>query len=466
MNARPFRLVVVADDRKVLRRLSRFLSVFGFRVETVADGEQARAICKSDPPDFLIVDGDSVSMEHGRQLFTKNRQKYVYSFLMTSSSDPEDLKEALVAGVDDFLAKPLIFGELLARLRSGARVLEYERRLREQSAIDQKTALLSYSAFQSRLQSEVDDDVDKSICCVIVDLDFFANANSVYGSEAGNEVLRAVAQQLKNMTGACKYLASFDDGRFAAMLPDSSDAKAYAWAESVRQSIAEMEIALPSETISITASIGVAGTMHDVGSANELIERAKAAVRMAKSSGRNCVARCGQFDGETREWEELARQGRLFENTVARDVMVPCPLFVRDTEDLPVAIELLENANLPEIPVVDRHGKVLGLLQADLIRDHDADRHGPPLKVADVAVNEVATVAENKSFGALMEFFMTDSPANHAAVVVRHKKPIGIVYRSGLAALSEPLNVGSFAPDEAYSTSTDYLVIPDFSRET
>ena len=79
-------------------------------------------------------------MEHCRQLFSKNRNGYTYTFLMVRDVKAEGLTEALMAGVDDFLAKPLVYGELLARLRSGARVLEYERRMRQQSAIDQTTA--------------------------------------------------------------------------------------------------------------------------------------------------------------------------------------------------------------------------------------------------------------------------------------------------------------------------------------
>ena len=46
-------------------------------------------------------------------------------------------------------------------------------------------------------------------------------------------------------------------------------------------------------------------------------------------------------------------------------------------------------------------------------------------------------------------------------VVVRHDRPLGMVYRSGMAALSEPLNVDSFAPDEPYALTSEYLVIPD-----
>ena len=200
--------------------------------------------------------------------------------------------------------------------------------------------------------------------------------------------------------------------------------------------------------------------MNGITSADELIKRAEMAVRMAKSSGRNCVARCGQFDGETREWEDLARQGRLFENTVARDVMVPCPQFVLADQDASDAAELLEQSRLTELPVVDRDGRLLGLFSGDQLPEDSTDI-AKKAKVSDFMVRDVATVPENESFGALMEFFMSDTQSHHVVIVVRRGQPLGMVYRSGLAALSEPLNVDSFAPDQPYSLTSQYLVIPD-----
>jgi len=459
MNSRPFRLLVVADDRKILRRLSRFLRVFGFHVDPVADGQQAIAVYEANPPDFLIVDDESLAVEHCRQLFSKNHEGYTYTFLMVRDVKAEKLTDALMAGVDDFLAKPLVYGELLARLRAGARVLEYERRMRQQSATDQITGLLSQSAFHARLESELVDADEATVSCVLVDLDFFDNVNRLHGFAVGDEVLRTVATQIKNVATDCKYLASFGSGRFAALLPDSSDARALAWAETLRESIAKLEVHMLHQTVSLTASIGVAGNMHGSTTADALLERVEEALRMAKASGRNCVARCGQFDGETREWEDLARQGRLFETTVARDIMVPCPACVKSEDDLGHAAGLLEQSHLDELPVVDRQGRLVGLLDKSRLPDDLAQSSRWRAEVGDSMETHFKTVTENESFNALMEFFMDDAHSQHVVVVVRHEKPLGIIYRSGMAALSEPLNVDSFAPDQPYSASSEYLVV-------
>ena len=75
--------------------------------------------------------------------------------------------------------------------------------------------------------------------------------------------------------------------------------------------------------------------------------------------------------------------------------------------------------------------------------------------------HDVTTVPEHESFGDLMQYFMTEDPQHHVIVVVRHDKPLGMIYRSGLAALSEPLHVDSFSPDQDYSSSSEYLVVAD-----
>ncbi len=250
---------------------------------------------------------------------------------------------------------------------------------------------------------------------------------------AGDEILRAVASQIKSMAGECKYLASFGAGRFAALLPDASDAQALAWAETVRQAVAHLELPCKHETVCVTASLGVAGTMNGITSADELIKRAETAVRMAKSSGRNCVARCGQFDGETREWEDLARQGRLFENTVARDVMVPCPQFVLADQDAErrrrIARTIAAHANCRSSTATAACWACSAPISCRTTRTASRKK----AKVSDFMVQDVATVPENESFGALMEFFMSDNQSHHVVIVVRHDQPLGhgLPQRSG-----------------------------------
>ena len=95
------------------------------------------------------------------------------------------------------------------------------------------------------------------------------------------------------------------------------------------------------------------------------------------------------------------------------------------------------------INVVSLQGRLLGLLSNDQLPDDPASI-GRKAKVSDYMAHEVATVPEHESFGALMEFFMTDTETHHVVVVLRHDQPLGMIYRSGMAALSEPLHAEYF----------------------
>ena len=56
MAQRPFRVLAVSSDRELLRSISRFLEVFGFQIETVADAALAKIVLSGQRPDFLIID--------------------------------------------------------------------------------------------------------------------------------------------------------------------------------------------------------------------------------------------------------------------------------------------------------------------------------------------------------------------------------------------------------------------------
>jgi predicted transcriptional regulator len=112
------------------------------------------------------------------------------------------------------------------------------------------------------------------------------------------------------------------------------------------------------------------------------------------------------------------------------------------------------------MPVVDRHGKLIGLFRGEQ-PPHTVGHNQRKSAVADVMVKDVVKFSEDESFDSLMQFFMCESESHYAAVVVRRDQPLGMVYRSGLAALSQPLTDASFAPSEPCTASSNYLLVPD-----
>lgn len=115
-------ILVVDDDRRLLRLLQRYLTEQGYRVTTAEDAAQARRIMAVMEPDAMVLD---VTMpgENGLEL-TKSLREAGHSLpilLLTARGEPADRIVGLETGADDYLGKPFEPRELLLRLRAHLR---------------------------------------------------------------------------------------------------------------------------------------------------------------------------------------------------------------------------------------------------------------------------------------------------------------------------------------------------------
>ena len=466
MSTRPLEVLIVADDRKLLRHLSRFLHDFGYRVRQAADAAQCKAAVSAAPPDLLVVD-EKLAAEDGVALvrnLTKNACHHeLVVMLLVNEPSHDTVLEALEAGVDDFLAKPIVYGELLARLRAAARTLEYERRVRRQRGRDTLTGVANREALLSRLNQELHQGGAKtgSLACVAIDLDYFARVNLERGRAVGDDVLRRVAEAIEEGRGQDEVVAHLGSGRFALLLPGRSELDAAAWAETMRGRLASLAIPCGDATLSITASLGVYACHRGIRTAEEILDHAEQALGAAKRSGRNCVARFGEFATEQQVWDELAAPGKLFERTVARDVMTPTTCVLRSASTVEHAAHVFGRSRLPLIPVVDDAGALVGTLTEDQGFGELADDN-PQQPVDELMVRTLPRVDEDASLASLLEFFGRD-PSSVAIVVGGRGQPVGYITRDSLTALIRPVTYERFAASGLYDPSGEFLLVPDVS---
>ena len=112
------RVLIVEDERKVLRGLERGLQGEGYDVVGAATGEAGFELALREPFDCLILDL-MLPGRDGLQVLADLRRagKTVPVLILTSRDAVEDRVIGLDAGADDYLVKPFAFAELLARLR-------------------------------------------------------------------------------------------------------------------------------------------------------------------------------------------------------------------------------------------------------------------------------------------------------------------------------------------------------------
>ncbi|MDR2761386.1 MAG: response regulator [Planctomycetaceae bacterium] len=122
--------VLIVDDSKLaLIALKALLTDAGYDVLAAMNGEEAIKVLETNPCRMVISDWEMpvmTGLELCRKVRSGEYSGYIYFILLTSHK--EEMVEGLSAGADDFIAKPYKPDEVLARLRSGERILSLETR--------------------------------------------------------------------------------------------------------------------------------------------------------------------------------------------------------------------------------------------------------------------------------------------------------------------------------------------------
>jgi DNA-binding response OmpR family regulator len=113
------RILVVEDEERLARLISRVLREEGYAVETIGDGRTGLSRALSEDFDLLILDW-MLPDRNGLQIVRGLRaaEIRVPVLMLTARDQIEDRVEGLDAGADDYLSKPFAFPELLARVRA------------------------------------------------------------------------------------------------------------------------------------------------------------------------------------------------------------------------------------------------------------------------------------------------------------------------------------------------------------
>ena len=121
------RILVVDDERQILRALNTGLRANGYDVELAADGETALAVAATNPPDVIVLDLIMPDLD-GIEVIKRLRDwSEVPIIVLSAHSEERNKVQALDAGADDYLTKPFGMDEFLARIRAALRRVASQR---------------------------------------------------------------------------------------------------------------------------------------------------------------------------------------------------------------------------------------------------------------------------------------------------------------------------------------------------
>lgn len=296
------KVLLVDDDRSVLRLLSSALERSGREVVAFVDAQSARAGLQAEPWDVAILDrrlpdGDGALL--CQEIKADSALQHRYVVLLTAESCPRKKVEGFEFGADDYITKPFDIDEVIARVRVGERVVglqqqlvESNRQLQRLSQTDSLTGLPNRRMFQQELSRAFEHAhrYERPLALAIIDMDWFKRINDKEGHLAGDQVLRERAELFARSVRASDTMARLGGEEFGVILPETGVIDALHFAEKLRTLVEASPVLLGDELFPATVSIGVSAMPHTrFHTVREMVHAADMALFRAKAGGRNRI---------------------------------------------------------------------------------------------------------------------------------------------------------------------------------
>ncbi|OUR96349.1 hypothetical protein A9Q84_08310 [Halobacteriovorax marinus] len=169
--------------------------------------------------------------------------------------------------------------------------LTYDK-LNMEANTDGHTRCFNKTYFNNRNELEVKKSkvTGQPLSLILFDLDHFKNLNDNYGHDAGDFVLKDLADIIRNNgVRDNDIFARYGGEEFVILLPSTNLKQAFEIAERLRKLVEEHDFNYEGKILPVTASIGVADYRQGVNNGTDLFKRSDEAVYKAKECGRNQV---------------------------------------------------------------------------------------------------------------------------------------------------------------------------------
>lgn len=297
--------LLLIDDSAVQRaHVRRAIDAAGLfqRVLEAENGVDGLKLLLSEPVDVVLCDVEMPELDGEKLLRFKEGRADVRDvpiLFLTGSVELDRRVRLIEQGASDTLPKPFHPADLVARLRLHLKLkrLQDELKLKNEalsrlSITDSLTGLRNRRYADELLAIEVlrARRYRSPLSVLMADVDHFKRVNDEHGHAAGDEVLRGVAERLRDTLRATDVGARYGGEEFLVILAQNDAQGAVLFGERWRQAVETAGFPLPGgRQVAVTISVGVASFAPGIGTGPELVAEADAALYAAKQAGRNRV---------------------------------------------------------------------------------------------------------------------------------------------------------------------------------
>lgn len=291
----PLTVLVIEDHPDQRDLLAIVLQREGYRVITAANGLEALEKLETEKVQIALSDIMMPKMD-GFELIKQVRSnpsfKSIYLILITARIQEGDRVRGLDLGADDYITKPFSFSELLARIRVGSRVVQYQQHLEYQTQIDSLTGLFNRRAFENKMNEEFERSkrYHNPLSVLLLDIDNFKTINDTYGHHGGDAALVRISETFRERTRQSDFPSRYGGEEFVLILPETDQESALQVASKIHDSIRASSFGTTARPFTLTVSIGVSSTSARFYSNwRELVDDADRALYIAKNSGKDRI---------------------------------------------------------------------------------------------------------------------------------------------------------------------------------
>jgi len=286
--------VLVVEDAQIVReQICDLLRVHRYQALSAPDGRQAMIVLEENPDiklviiDYLMPDMDGLQLT--RQIRTQYRKEDLAIIGLSASGNHLLSAKFIKSGANDFLSKPFLVEEFHCRITHNIEMLEYIEQVREHSNRDYLTGIfnrryffeLGKKLFASMARGHI------SLTIAVLDIDYFKKINDTHGHDAGDSVLRQLAEMLQRRFRETDIVCRYGGEEFCVLATNMAHDHAWAVFDELRRKIAATVFPVSGADIALTVSIGIC--RHPMSSLEEMISKADERLLQAKRQGRNQV---------------------------------------------------------------------------------------------------------------------------------------------------------------------------------
>ncbi len=283
----PAKILLIDADKSNRFLVKNSLEDKGHNVDEVINNHQGRLYCKRNKPDIVILEGTLADDDHEFRKLSQELSENNTPFIITSHFDSETaINNAFKAGALDYFSKPLNLPLFVNRVNRLLATKQTEKQIFNLAHKDHLTGLMNRSLFTTKTSELIikHKQEHKLMAIIFLDLDRFKLVNDSYGHEAGDLLLKIVAERLSRSIREIDIISRFGGDEFVIALTDvKSHQIIESLASKIQQNLSRPFVFLEKE-MHVNASIGISVFPSSGDNISNLIKNADIAMYLSKQT--------------------------------------------------------------------------------------------------------------------------------------------------------------------------------------